>query len=71
MKGMYRRGRNYARGQIVLRRAYAGHGMPPLRRVTLRDVAGAARRIRRRPDLARAAQVLGRFVGQRSWEGAG
>jgi glycosyltransferase involved in cell wall biosynthesis len=71
MKGMYRRGRNYARGQLVLRQAYAAHGMPPLRRVTLRDVAGAARRARRRPDLARTAQVLGRYVGQRSWDGVG
>jgi GT2 family glycosyltransferase len=67
MKGMYRRGRNYARGQAALRYVYGPLGMPPLRRVTARHVLGAARRTRSRRDLALAAQIVGRLVGQRDW----
>jgi glycosyltransferase involved in cell wall biosynthesis len=66
LRTMYRRGCNYARGQLALYETYRDHGMRPLRRVSFRDVVGAARRIRKRRDLARTAHVLGRLVGQRS-----
>jgi glycosyltransferase involved in cell wall biosynthesis len=61
---MYRRGRNYARGRITLYELYGPHGMPHRPGTSFRDLAGAIWRIRRRPDVARAASVLGRFVGQ-------
>jgi glycosyltransferase involved in cell wall biosynthesis len=64
LSAVFRRARSYARGHLALHDVYKEHGMPPPRRASLRDVAGSVRRIRSRPDLARAAQSLGRFVGQ-------
>jgi glycosyltransferase involved in cell wall biosynthesis len=61
---LYRRGRNYARGQRTLYALYAEHGMPRPPRASIRDVVGALRRTRSRRDLARTANTLGRFVGQ-------
>ena len=65
LQGLYRRGRNYARGQLVLYDRYREHGMPQLQQVSFRDLAGSARRVRNKSDLARTAHVLGRLVGQR------
>src|SRR5262245_6862951 len=65
LSAFYRRAQSYARGQLALHDVYKEHGMPPPRKASLRDVAGSVRRIRSRPDLARTAQSLGRFVGQR------
>jgi glycosyltransferase involved in cell wall biosynthesis len=64
LSAVYRRAQSYARGHMALHDLYKEHGMPPPRRASLRDVAGSLRRIRSRPDLARAAQTLGRLVGQ-------
>ena len=66
LQGLYRRGRNYARGQLVLYDRYQDHGMSQLQQVSFRDLAGSARRIRNKSGLARTAHVLGRLVGQRS-----
>ena len=66
LRGLYRRGRNYARGQLLLYDRYAEHGMPQLQQVSVRDLVGSARRIRNKSGLARTAHVLGRLVGQRS-----
>jgi glycosyltransferase involved in cell wall biosynthesis len=63
---MYRRGQAYARGELTLYRLYARHGMPQRRWASMRDLAGAVRRIRGKRDLARAAVVAGRLVGQRA-----
>lgn len=66
LRGWYLRGRNYGRGRVGLYEAYRDRGMAPPRRVSLRNLAAAAWRIRSRRDLARMAQELGHFVGQRS-----
>ena len=60
---MYKRGRDYARGQAALSKRYGPEVRA--RRTSLRDLAGHARRIRRRRDLGRTARILGRLVGQR------
>jgi glycosyltransferase involved in cell wall biosynthesis len=64
LSAVFRRAQRYARGHLALHAVYKEHGMPPPRRASLGDVAGSVRRIRSRPDLARAAQSLGRLVGQ-------
>jgi len=66
VRAWYRRGRNYAGGQLALYEQYRGRGMPQIRRISFRDLAGSMRRIRNHCDLARTAHLLGRFVGQRS-----
>lgn len=66
LASMYRRSRDYARGELALYQLYAAHGMPERRPATLRDVAGAIRRIRGRSDLARTAGVVGRLAGERA-----
>jgi glycosyltransferase involved in cell wall biosynthesis len=63
VSAMYRRGRDYARGRAALHERYGAQVR--LRPASLRDLAGAVRRIRRRRDLARAAMIVGRLVGQR------
>ena len=60
----FRRGRNYARGRSTLYELYYTHGMPPRPGASLRDLFGAIRRARSRTGLLRAANVLGRCVGQ-------
>lgn len=66
LAAMYRRGRSYARGQLVLHALYGPKGMAEPRRATFRGLAGAIRRIRHRRDLGRTAMVLGRLVGGRA-----
>ena len=63
---LYRRGRDYARGELTLYQLYAARGMPQRPQTSLRDLAGAVRRIRSRRDLGRAATLLGRLAGQRA-----
>jgi hypothetical protein len=64
LSAMFRRGRNYARGRITLYELYGRHGMPNRPGTSFRDLAGAVARVRGRRDVARAANVLGRLVGQ-------
>ena len=66
LKSMYRRSRDYARGELTLYQLYAAHGMPERRSATWRDLAGAIRRIRGRSGLARTAGVVGRLAGERA-----
>jgi glycosyltransferase involved in cell wall biosynthesis len=66
LRAWYRRGRNYAGGQLLLYELYRDRGMRQIRQISIRDVAGSVRRIRNRRDLARTAHLLGRLVGQRS-----
>jgi glycosyltransferase involved in cell wall biosynthesis len=66
LRAWYRRGRNYARGQLVLYQLYGHRGMRQIRQISFRDLAGSVRRIRKLRDLARTAHLLGRLVGQRS-----
>jgi glycosyltransferase involved in cell wall biosynthesis len=62
----YHRSRNYTRGKLALHALYGDHGMPSPPRVSLRNVVGSARYIRKRQDMARTLAILGQLIGQRS-----
>jgi glycosyltransferase involved in cell wall biosynthesis len=61
--GHFRRRLHYTRGRLGLYCLYREQGMAKPGRVSLRDLAGAVRRVRSRGELLLSAGVLGSFVG--------
>jgi glycosyltransferase involved in cell wall biosynthesis len=61
--GHYRRRLHYTRGRLALYCLYGEQGMAKPRRASLRDIAGAVRRIRSKGELMVSAGVLGSLIG--------